>query len=1603
TRTYNINLDIDQLNLQQWLGFDVGKYLDVSMTAPVTLSASVDMHLGFGFDLSNVFQPTFYVDAETGVTASASGVASDIDATLAINIPPIGGIDLPPLGFKIKDGTALIRADFYANLANPAADGDGDGRISPMALSSAFQTKLSGSAEIDLPVYFPVESLPLGGTRRDVDGNGVSDNALHAEAEFSLDQTLTLETSYSYSLPRIGMNFDAVQAFLAYIDNAEHILSGMEGFFDGIDTVAKGIDSISLPIVGGSAFDSFAKNLRDIRKNVLGTKSGGAYSSGSLGKWLQDQGSNSIIDSVLDMIRAELYDGFDAINQSMGATPSNFDQKMFVFVVPDLDEDGLKQYDSTGKLRVKLPTSADDIQLEFTANGLLTFNLLFAGTLVDGDLPIDFSAGIPGVNLAIDAKVETSITYLMGIGLGIGNVSTTAVPRIGFFIDTSGVNNAGEELALDVSAELADGSTATGTIGFLKMNFTESTVPGESTGLWGHFGLDIRDADGDGKWRLGEGVALSMNASASAAAHVQAEVETTAGNFLPSVSTTIHYTQLLGDMTLSTDGKPSIEFGSPEVTLENVTLDVGSMFRSFLGDTLSTVNDIVKPLKPVVDLLLMEFPMGGIATPPLRFIDIARLRLPAKTVDTMTKVLEVLQSTIEFLATMEDMVSAGSINFGTFHLGGDSVADPKAELSETDTVSTGKDDSNLSAAQKQKLKGPDQKGLDGNPQTTSKATKAKKNPPKKNFTIPVLEDPASLLNFIMGRGETDLFWYDLPDLNLFFEYQKTFMVFPGLNAGLFGKVGATTNFDFGYDTRGIRQWMNTGFQPAEAWRIFNGFYLDDHGQENTTSDQPEMVLNAAIGAIASLGIGGIVEAGVMGGLEATINFDLNDFETQILNDLPVGDGKLYGNELIKRLGHGPQCLFDVNGELKVFLEAYLWIGLDMGFSTITLFEARERFVDEVIASFNWECEHVAPDSIADLSSSNVLTLSYTGSSAKHNYKVEALPIDDNLTLAYLLQQGYFDSEFTTVAEETFLRDRLAALRQQHANGKAIVVSTGTRVEVFLGSDVHKIVTAGTAGNDAYNFIKLNGVVSEIALNLGDGNDTFESTADANISTGMTTITIDGQGGEDYINIDSSLLNSAGGVYVLRGGPGNDRVKVSGIKDDYAGVTIEGGLGDDILRGGDGPDRIFGGYDDTSTANTAFDGFDVIFGYGGDDVLDGGDEFEGNGTSAAHDVAVYSPVAGSIYSGLTDPELRVSEIYSLNNGVVTPFAYYDKMGRPITSAPDANGNGTPVTLTRTNYTTRNFPGDVIDGGAGNDTIRGGYGFDQVFGGEGTNTIYGEDGNDRIEAGSGNVTIDAGAGDDVITWNYTPFTQTAGTSLQITGGVGTRDQLLSVMVTQTVAAQNDNVIVLSEATATASTTDASLEIGSNRMLLDGVENVSLDGRTGSDTINVGSLLNTSIVSVDLQLGSDVAQMWSVQRDSAGAHQVYPANYGVDADNPDGILGQSDMREGEYFYRYDLASNGVYRFDENGAPTLFDVISPATVSGSNQQTQQITLADGLDRVFMYYGYDADATRSGYLADALSGNTVVRGNGVEIQAGMTAAEIKTALESLDQVTTVS
>jgi hypothetical protein len=204
----------------------------------------------------------------------------------------------------------------------------------------------------------------------------------------------------------------------------------------------------------------------------------------------------------------------------------------------------------------------------------------------------------------------------MGIGLGLG--------AGGVFLDTSGINTDGEEISLRVDAYLDPNSpsTLTGSLGFLQVDFTDKGTVADPTGLNGSLSLDLIGAS-DGRWNpfRGDSLEVVLAANASAQAEFDAEVFL-GGSDNPLVTTTIRYDQILGEARLSSDSGASFQIGSPEITLEDVSINVGETFSGFLGDTIDNIAKIIKPLDPVVELLTKELDLG---IAKFSFLDIARL------------------------------------------------------------------------------------------------------------------------------------------------------------------------------------------------------------------------------------------------------------------------------------------------------------------------------------------------------------------------------------------------------------------------------------------------------------------------------------------------------------------------------------------------------------------------------------------------------------------------------------------------------------------------------------------------------------------------------------------------------------------------------------------------------------------------------------------------------------------------------------------------------------------------------------------------------------------------------------------------------------------
>jgi Ca2+-binding RTX toxin-like protein len=315
---------------------------------------------------------------------------------------------------------------------------------------------------------------------------------------------------------------------------------------------------------------------------------------------------------------------------------------------------------------------------------------------------------------------------------------------------------------------------------------------------------------------------------------------------------------------------------------------------------------------------------------------------------------------------------------------------------------------------------------------------------------------------------------------------------------------------------------------------------------------------------------------------------------------------------------------------------------------------------------------------------------------------------------------------------------------------------------------------GTSGNDVLVFSGTETNLDETLVNPYDG-----VTASVNGSYNLNNASYDGGAGTDTLLMtpvsDALFLTDTSGntqvtsVERIQAGAGDDLVILSSASVAIAGVSIDGGDGNDVLWGNSGDDTINGG-----AGNDQIDGGpgnDTINGGTGDDIIYGGDGNDnltgGTGSDILHGGAgddtlnfnadgVYLPGTELTQSG--SPGIGSSGETVNIGGMLFSQAIYDGGdghdslllgdGNVVFRLWDAdnayNAAGTPLRLMNV---------EEIHGGNGNDVIdlsnpNNAYGDVIVYGGTGHNTIWTSSGNDTIYGGNSGDNIDGGTGNDTI---------------------------------------------------------------------------------------------------------------------------------------------------------------------------------------------------------------------------------------------------------------
>ncbi len=1179
----------------------------------VALDAFAELALGFTLDLGDITDPQLFVHDSTGLGLGLEVSASDLSFKAAIEIP---GTDIP-VGLFVNDGSASLDLQGRFGLADDSA---GDGQYTLGELGAALDFSVGGSAAIDLPIDFPTNGLPLGGSRADRDGNGIGDNVLHIETGFDSSGFAGLELV----TPDLASGF----SLFALLNDPATLLAGLEGMFGGIKSALEGrLGAIDLPLIG-DALAGKAAFVDGLQEDFLGSKdlNDRYVEVGSLGFVLQDaadknadadpQNDVTVAELIVDWLRNALFEGLGNLLK-----------------VPVTDANGDPVFDpATGQIVFRPVTSPSDIQLELSDSGI-SFNVLLGASLLSEMIDFDFDASAPGLSLSTeDAAVLLDIGYVLGLGFGID-------AQDGFFLDTSGVTEEGAEFALDVSATVGDGAAVTARLGFLQASLKEMShsdaaaaqaladefgVEVDSdghSGLFAGLSFDLADGGGDGRWTLGENLVASARLFAEANVDLGAKVELPdAGPItLPELFAVLHYDQVFADVTFSSSGGGSASFGDPpQLSFENVTLDLGSAISKFLGPIANELAGFIGPdttLIQLLEILTTEVDIGiakfsllanGIdetGKPVIGFLEtFAKNEADRQKARSVKLAIDKILEFSGFIGAIQAAQGESIlIPFGDFTVGGGLLSEAPDNSGAARPIEQ---------SQFQGGAAPDLDEATTNPDGSKKKSAdvvAQFGTEPGAIRVPLLQDPASILGLLLGR-RTDLFIYDLPSLNLVAGVTQSFPVFPGLNARIGGNISLTSALSFGFDTTGIEKWSDQDFALSDLDLLFDGFYFGDFDADG--NERPELVLSAGLRAGASVGVSGLVEAGVEGGVEATVNLDLADVPDPITE---LGDGRLYFDEIGQRLAQGPECLFELHGELRAFLEAFFWIGVDAGFFEITIFEARERFVDVLLAEFDHSCPPPFLD-VAHLDSSGTLTIRSIDDEGR---QVDSAGRAGFETMHEHTSISLVNVDLTVGADDDGIDNPVDRI-QVVGNGsfeffdpalvtEIVILGTDFDDEYVIGDDVAANITVhGLGGNDVIE-VESNSALHTRSIHGGAGNDAIVGSSAADLITG----------GEGNDNIAGN-----GGLDQLHGGDGDDFLmggdQVDLLFGDAGNDRLQGGLGADTLLGGTGNDTLLGeagndllyGVTDLSSANDP-DGLnprsrDFLSGGLGDDVLHGGD-------------------------------------------------------------------------------------------------------------------------------------------------------------------------------------------------------------------------------------------------------------------------------------------------------------------------------------------------------------------------------------------------------------
>ncbi|MCA9189736.1 MAG: calcium-binding protein, partial [Planctomycetales bacterium] len=824
---------------------------------------------------------------------------------------------------------------------------------------------------------------------------------------------------------------------------------------------------------------------------------------------------------------------------------------------------------------------------------------------------------------------------------------------------------------------------------------------------------------------------------------------------------------------------------------DNVSVDLGSIYRDFVDPLITNLQDSLRPIKPVVDFLTQPLPvisdlyeMAGLG--PQTVVSLAGYGPNSSLVRT----LNIVDAVLDYTGPNSSNVDGPEALF-SFEVSKTGV-DPQTAANREEAVRNNLkklDEGGLRFELAEKHQDPD-KHRDWQ---TSLSWKSQFDG---SIDLPFLTDFETLAGLLLGDTQSEMFTFDV-NASFGFDVTVDVPIVPLLNlASLTGRISFALDLDLdgGYDATGIKRLTDAAdFSSEAALRsslsrqdsmLLAGFYLDDHNSDSNSDhgrlDAPEATFTVEMGAGLKAGIDLLLMQFELGGeivLESNLNFDLNDLpepeawsgNTPLWSNVVCYDpsctttnssewqydGRVRLAELATIVDADPGAIFNMDGALKAGFDATL----DVSVIGIPIISERWQLLRMTLVNGNLHQPNDAviihgenPPELAVINKSGVLTLHMGDDAWKRNRDA-------------------------SVTDEVFTVQSLGTSKD---GGETVMVTFESNGETYTQffQGVTRVRAYGGTGNDTIQVLP--GIEAGALIVGGDGDDviTYGGSGKAILVGNAGNDFITGGSNNDRIigyDGDDHLDGGAGNDYIV-GGAGNDKM-IGGAGNDQ----LTGNIGDDFLDGGDGVDRLYGSAGDDILRGG--NGTDYVFGQAGNDRIQYGFLIDGD---AAVDQMLGGPHRDTVEI-LGTENADVFTVQQLSNGVFRitnaqnatfrfrfPESITDRdieqlrvsgmggddhieaIGNFDVNVLQLDGGEGDDTLIGAESRNELLGGagddmliggssrDILRGGDGSDTLRGGGSNDALYGDDGDDDLNGEEGTDVSRGGNGNDTIDAGVG-------------------------------------------------------------------------------------------------------------------------------------------------------------------------------------------------------------------------------------------------------------------